>query len=128
MNQSLSKEEIEFQENLKEIDNEIDKIQRKEIILLLSLLEERQRETLGNKTADRLQEKFLKFQKAIGGDYSVGIIFVNYSKELTFYLQDISCIDSNVILFSVLDSSFVEAEIIQHVSQINFTLVKTPKI
>lgn len=77
---------------------------------------------------EQLVERIKKFDKSIDEDHEVGVKLVSYGNVFQFYLTGLGYQNPYLMIFKgVLDDNS-PVELLQHVTQINFTLIKLKKV
>lgn len=75
---------------------------------------------------DYIKKSVLSFQNTLDYDHEVGVMLASFGKDITMHVASIGYQNPNLIIFEgFVDGS--RAELIQHMSQLNFLLVALQK-
>lgn len=75
----------------------------------------------------QLVKRIKKFDNSIDDDYEVGVKLVAYGNSFQFYLTGLGYQNPYIIIFKGVLDDGSPIELLQHVSQINFVLIKLKK-
>lgn len=76
---------------------------------------------------EQLVERIKKFDNSINEDYEIGVKLACYGTPFQFYLTGLGYENPYLIIFKGLLEDGSPIELLQHVSQINFVLIKLRK-
>ena len=75
---------------------------------------------------ERLAKSIIEFEKKLQPDEEIGLRLVSFGESITIHVDDLGYWNPSLIKFFGFDEKGNEVELIQHVSQISFLLVKLP--
>ena len=75
---------------------------------------------------ERIVEEVSNFQKSLDDEHEVGVLLASFGKELLMYVQDIGYQNPNMLYFYGQVNGH-DAQLIQHMNQLNFLLLALPK-
>jgi hypothetical protein len=85
-------------------------------------------ENMASEFYKRLQAQIKKFDAELDPEHEVGVKLVTFGQAVTFHVSRLGYHNPSLIFFYGLTEGGDEIQLIQHVSQINFVLVKLPKL
>jgi hypothetical protein len=87
-----------------------------------------QKASLASEFANHLFSAIQKFDDELDDSHEVGLRLVSFGQTITFHVQNIACQNPSLIYFMGATDEGNPIELIQHVSQISFVLIKLPKL
>lgn len=100
---------------------------KKEIKEIENIFHEEKKSHMAEGFFERIASKIRKFEAELDEEHQVGIMLANFGQTTTLFIDTISYINPSLIIFGGFDETGNPIELIQHVSQISFLLVKLPR-
>jgi len=93
----------------------------------INFLADLQRASLASAFAEKLRMAILHFDASLDADHEVGMRLVTFGQAITFHVEDVRYHNPSLIFFRGTTDDGHRVELIQHLSQISFLLLKLPK-
>ena len=76
----------------------------------------------------RLAESIKEFEARLDPDVEVGISLASFGQTITIHVKAIGCIDPNLIVVEGLTAASEPVQLVQHMSQLSFLLMRVPRL
>lgn len=75
----------------------------------------------------KFTECIFSFEKNLDVDHEIGARLLSFATEVTFYIEDVCYLDTDMISFSGISENGENLQLVQHVSQLNVLFVAMKK-